>query len=143
MTTRFFAEHARWLVDAGCVGIVPCGSLGEGNTLSFDEKRAVVATAVKALDGRAPVIPGVAALSTQEAVQIAQAAEAEGASGLMVLPPYVYSTDWYEMKAHVDTVISATSLPVMLYNNPISYKTDYIAAYIAELSGATYEFRRG
>jgi 1-pyrroline-4-hydroxy-2-carboxylate deaminase len=130
----FYTEHCRWLIDAGCVGVVPAGSLGEGNTLDFDEKRALVATAVHALEGRAPVIPGVAALSTGEAVRWAQAAAAEGASGLMVLPPYVYSTDWREMKAHVDAVIGATPLPVMLYNNPISYKTDYLAEHIAELA---------
>lgn len=130
----FFAEHCRWQIDAGCVGLVPLGSLGEGATLTFDEKRALLETAVKAVGDRAPIIPGIAALSTAEAVRLAQAAEVAGCHGLMVLPPYVYSTDWREMKAHVATVIRATSLPVMLYNNPVAYKTDFLPEHIAELA---------
>jgi 4-hydroxy-tetrahydrodipicolinate synthase len=129
----FFAEHCRWLVDAGCVGLVPLGSLGEGATLSAEEKVALLETAVRAVGQRVPIIPGIAALSTAEAVRLARVAEVVGCSGLMVLPPYVYSTDWREMKAHVEAVIWATQLPVMLYNNPISYKTDFLPGHIAEL----------
>ena len=132
----FYAEHCRWLVDAGCSGLVPLGSLGEGATLSFAEKIALLKTAIKAVGDRVPIIPGIASLSTADAVHLAQAAAAEGCSGLMVLPPYVYSTDWREMKAHVATVIDSTSLPVMLYNNPVSYKTDFLPSYIAELARA-------
>ena len=130
----FFAWHCRWLVDAGCAGIVPCGSLGEGATLGFDEKVALFQTAVEAVDNRVPIIPGIAALSTAEAVRLAQAAEAAGCSGLMVLPPYAYSTDWREMKAHVGAVMEATDLPIMLYNNPVAYKTDFLPEQIAELA---------
>lgn len=130
----FFADHCRWLVDAGCVGLVPLGSLGEGATLSFEEKIALLKTALEAVEDRVPVIPGIAALSTIEAVRLAQAAEEVGCSGLMVLPPYVYSTDWREMKAHVDAVLRATSLPAMLYNNPLAYKTDFLPEQIAELA---------
>lgn len=130
----FFAEHCRWLIDAGCIGLVPLGSLGEGATLTFNEKVALLETAVQAVGDRVPIIPGIAALSTADAVQLAQAAQEVGCSGLMVLPPYVYSTDWREMKAHVSTVIAATDLPVMLYNNPIAYRTDFVADQIAELA---------
>ncbi|MFC4764812.1 dihydrodipicolinate synthase family protein [Dyella koreensis] len=130
----FLAEHARTLIDSGCTGIVPLGSLGEAATLSFDEKLAIIRTLVKALDGRAPVIPGIAALSTDEAVRLAREAKALGCSGLMVLPPYVYSTDWREMGAHLRAVIAATDLPCMLYNNPIAYKTDFSPEQIAELA---------
>lgn len=131
----FLARHALQMIDAGCKGIVPLGSLGEAATLSFDEKTAILRTLVKALDGRAPVIPGIASLSTDEAVRLAQEARAIGCSGLMVLPPYVYSTDWREMSAHVKAVIAATDLPCMLYNNPVAYKTDFTPAQIAELAG--------
>lgn len=130
----FLANHARQMIDAGCKGIVPLGSLGEAATLSFDEKLAVLKTLVEALDGRAPVIPGIASLSTEEAVRLAQAAKAIGCRGLMVLPPYVYSSDWREMGAHVKAVIAATDLPCMLYNNPVAYKTDFLPAQIAELA---------
>jgi 1-pyrroline-4-hydroxy-2-carboxylate deaminase len=130
----FLADHARWMMDAGCNGVVPGGSLGEAATLSFDEKLAVVRTLVRALDGRAPVIPGVAALATADAVRFAQAAAEAGARGLMVLPPYVYSTDWREMKAHVAAVLNATPLPCMLYNNPVAYTTDFTPEQVVELA---------
>lgn len=131
----FLAWHARELVDAGCAAIVPLGSLGEAATLSFDEKVGILKTLVQTLGRRAPVVPGIASLSTGEAVRLAQAAKAMGAGGLMVLPPYVYSTDWREMGAHVRAVIGATDLPVILYNNPVAYRTDFTPAQIVELAG--------
>jgi 1-pyrroline-4-hydroxy-2-carboxylate deaminase len=80
------------------------------------------------------VVAGVAALSTREAVKLAQEAERIGCRALMVLPPYAYSSDWFEMKSHVRAVIESTALPCMLYNNPIAYKTDFLPAQIAELA---------
>lgn len=129
-----FETKARWMVDCGARGLVPHGSLGEGATLSFEEKVAVQQTCVAAAAGRVPVIPGIASLSTAEAVALAREAERVGCGGLMVLPPYVYSTDWREMKAHVAAVLSATALPCMLYNNPPAYKTDFLPEHVAELA---------
>ena len=131
-----FARHYRWMIDSGCTGLVCCGSLGEAATLSFEEKIAVVTTAVRAVGRRAPVVLGIAALSTGEAVALARAGAKAGCRGLMVLPPYVYSTDWREMKAHVSAVIGATPLSCMLYNNPPAYKTDFLPAQVAELAAA-------
>ena len=131
---EFVAAHARWLVQHGCTGIVALGSLGEGATLAFDEKVAILETVVGALGPKAPVAAGVAALSTKEAVALAQQAERVGCRGLMVLPPYVYSSDWREMKAHVAAVLRATKLSCMLYNNPVAYKTDFLPVQIAELA---------
>ncbi len=130
------AAHVRWLLDAGCRGIVPLGSLGEGATLTADEKRAILRTCVAAAAGRAPVIAGISALATAEAVRLARDAAAAGCEGLMVLPPYVYSTDWREMRAHVAAVIDATPLSCMLYNNPLAYRTDFLPAQVAELAAA-------
>jgi len=130
----FLGQHPNALIDAGCTGIVALGSLGEGATLGFDEKVAVLQTLVSALADRAPVVAGIAALSTREAVALARQAEAVGCRGLMVLPPYVYSTDWREMGAHVRAIIEATSLPCMLYNNPPAYRTDFSPEQIAELA---------
>jgi dihydrodipicolinate synthase/N-acetylneuraminate lyase len=130
----FVAKHAQWLIETGCSGIVALGSLGESATLRFDEKVAILKTLVQALDGKAPVVAGIASLSTAEACELAKAAKEVGCSGLMVLPPYVYSTDWREMKAHVEAVIRATDLSCMLYNNPVAYKTDFLTHQIAELA---------
>jgi 1-pyrroline-4-hydroxy-2-carboxylate deaminase len=129
----FLAEHASWLVDNGCTGIVACGSLGEGGSLSLAEKAALLKTLVEAVGKRVPVISAVSALTTKEAVDIAKVAAAQGCRGLMVLPPYVYVGDWREMKAHVAAVIKATSLPSMLYNNPIAYNVDFLPEQVAEL----------
>jgi 4-hydroxy-tetrahydrodipicolinate synthase len=127
------AEHGQWLVENGCTAIVAHGSLGEGATLSFAEKVALQKTYVTALPDT-PIIPGVAALSTREAVDIAKAAKDNGCRGLMVLPPYLYASDWREMKAHMKAVISATDLPCIIYNNPVAYKTDFTPAHIKELA---------
>lgn len=131
---EFLARHARWMVDNGCTGVVALGSLGEAAALNFDERRQVLETCVAALAGRASVVSGVAASSTREAVEQARAAHSAGCEALMVLPPYVYCGDWREMRNHVGTVIGATSLPCMLYNNPIAYKVDFIPEQVAELS---------
>jgi 1-pyrroline-4-hydroxy-2-carboxylate deaminase len=127
-------KHLEWLVAAGCNGVVPLGSLGEGATLSFDEKLAVLRLSCEAIGTQGFVVAGVAALSTREAVKLARAAENIGCHGLMVLPPYAYSSDWFEMKSHVRAVIESTALPCMLYNNPIAYKTDFLPTQIAELA---------
>jgi 4-hydroxy-tetrahydrodipicolinate synthase len=132
----FLAEHAKRLVDDGCTGIVALGSLGEGGCLSREEKRNVLRGLVDAVGARVPVIAGVAAMTTAEAVDIARDAERAGCRGLMVLPPYVYVGDWREMRAHVSAVISATGLSCMLYNNPIAYRTDFLPTQVAELAAA-------
>lgn len=129
----FLAKHCQWLVDNGCTGVVALGSLGEGATLTFEEKRAVLKTCVAAIGDRAFVVSGVSALSTDEAVEIAKLAHEVGCDGLMVLPPYVYVGDWREMKAHVASVLAATPLSSMLYNNPIAYKVDFLPHQVAEL----------
>ncbi len=131
---EFLARHASWMVDAGCTGIVALGSLGEGATLLFDEKIAILRTCVQAVGKRVPVVASISALSTAEAVRLAKEAENAGCSGLMILPPYVYSTDWREMKAHIATVLCATPLSCMLYNNPIAYRTDFVPEQAAELA---------
>ncbi|HKX30475.1 MAG TPA: dihydrodipicolinate synthase family protein [Blastocatellia bacterium] len=130
----FVAEHVRWLVSEGCTGIVTPGSLGEGNTLMFEERRALWETTVKALGDRAPVVAAISALGTAEAVDQARAAADQGCQGLMVLPPYVYQGDWREMKSHVAAVFKATRLSCMLYNNPVSYGTDFLPEQIRELA---------
>lgn len=131
---EFLGRHADLLVRSGCTGIVALGSLGESATLAADEKAAILKTLVAALGGRAPVVAGVAALSTREACDQARAAEAEGCAGLMILPPYVYRGDDRETDAHLSAVLAATRLPSMLYNNPVAYGTDVPPPRIAALA---------
>ena len=126
-------RQVRLLLENGCTGIVPCGSLGEGATLSLEEKSRVIATCVASAEG-APVVPGIAAASTAEAVALAKTAQSAGAAGLMVLPPYIYSSDWREMSAHVSAVMRATTLPCIIYNNPPAYRTDFTPSQIAALA---------
>lgn len=129
----FLLKHAAWMLDAGCHGVVPLGSLGEGATLTGEEKQTILRELVSGLPG-VQIIPGISALGTAEAVALAKEAEKLGCAGLMVLPPYVYSTDWREMGAHMRAIIEATSLPCILYNNPVAYKTDFTPDHIAELA---------
>jgi 1-pyrroline-4-hydroxy-2-carboxylate deaminase len=130
----FVAKHSSWLIDNGCTGIVTPGSLGESATLTVEEKQSLWKTVIDAVGDRVPVVAAIASLSTAEAVDLAKRAKEFGCSGLMVLPPYVYKSDWREMKAHVDAVFRATDLSCMLYNNPVAYGTDYLPEQIAELS---------
>lgn len=130
----FLARHADWMIGKGCTGLVPLGSLGEGATLSPSEKLRVLEICRDALAGRAPLVAGIAALSTAQAVELARSAEAAGCHALMVLPPYVYKGDERETEAHFRSVINATSLPCMLYNNPIAYGTDVTPEQLARLA---------
>jgi 4-hydroxy-tetrahydrodipicolinate synthase len=130
----FLSQHAAWLLGNGCTGLVMLGSLGEGATLEANEKINILKTAVRVSAGKTPVVAAISSLSTANAVRLAKEAEQAGCQALMVLPPYVYTSDWSEMKNHVSTIIKATSLSCMLYNNPVAYKTDFLPAEIAELS---------
>jgi dihydrodipicolinate synthase/N-acetylneuraminate lyase len=131
---EFLCEHAAWMVANGARGIVPLGSLGEAPALSFDEKVRILETCRRALRAGSPLVAGISASSTAEAVALAKEAHRAGCDGLMVLPPYVYRGDWRETKAHVTAVIRATPLSCMLYNNPIAYGIDFLPEQIRELT---------
>ena len=131
---KFMAEHCQWLIERGCTGIVPLGSLGEGSALAYSEKLAILETCARAVRGKVPVVAAISSLRTDEAVEIAKAAADKGCSGVMILPPYVYRGDWREMKAHIAAVLRATKLSAMLYNNPVAYGTDFLPEQIAELA---------
>jgi len=136
----FMTEHCRWLLENGCSGIVALGSLGEGATLSFDEKLEILRTCIQAVQQRGSVVASISALTTSEAVSLAKAAADLGCDALMVLPPYVYQGSWREMKAHVAAVFCATPLSCMLYNNPVAYGTDFLPEQIQELAAAHENF---
>ena len=110
------------LVEDGVDGLILLGTCGENNSLEPEEKRAVLETAVQAVGGRAPLVAGVSELTTPRAVAYARDAEAIGVDALMVLPAMVYVPKPAELEAHLRAVAEATSLPIMLYNNPPAYR---------------------
>lgn len=131
---EFTARHVRWLVENGCTGIVTNGSLGEGGTLSPDEKVALWKTCVSAVGDQVPIVAAIASMTTEDAITQSRAARDAGCTGLMVLPPYIYRGDAREMKTHIAAVCSATELSCMLYNNPVAYGTDFLPEQVAEMA---------
>jgi 1-pyrroline-4-hydroxy-2-carboxylate deaminase len=119
--TRHLLES---MLDAGIHGVIMLGSVGENTVLEPEEKLAVVKMAKEAVQGRVPVLSGVAEMSTAAACRYAKACEATGLDGLMVLPAMVYKADSREAIAHFKTVAAATKLPIMIYNNPAAYNVD-------------------
>lgn len=128
------AKHLNRLIESGMHGLVMLGSLGEGNSLSFEEKREVLTMTVSTSGGRVPVVAGVSALSTSEAVRTALMARDAGVDGLMVLPAIGHRADSVELVAHFKAVASAAKLPIILYNNPIAYGTDLQVDALEELA---------
>lgn len=135
LDTAFLSKHVRMLADAGSVGIVAPGSLGEGSTLSLQEKETLWKVCASTL-GDTPMIAAIAAASTADAAMLARMAQDSGCKGLMVLPPYLYKGSWRETRAHFSAVLNATNLSCMLYNNPIAYGTDVTPAQITELAAS-------
>ena len=118
-----FAHNIDAQIMAGVHGIIVCGSLGENSTLSFDEKLILLETAKKTAFDRVPVIICTAECVTREAIRFSKEAEKLGADGFMLLPPMRYPTDERETLHFMHKVADATDLPVMIYNNPLAYKT--------------------
>lgn len=127
-----YAAHCRWLVAEGVDGLVPAGSLGEYESLTDDERRTVIETAIAAADGRVKVVPGVSAPSGTAARRWAEHAAAAGADGVMVLPPLVHNATDDEVVAHYAEVARA-GLPMVAYNNPFSTKLDLSPALLARI----------
>jgi 4-hydroxy-tetrahydrodipicolinate synthase len=129
-TTR----HVEYLLCSGVQGIVALGTLGENSSLEHEEKLEVLRAVVAHVARRVPVLTGVAECSTALACRFAADARKAGADGLMVLPALVYKSDERETVAHYRAVARAGELPVMCYNNPVSYGVDIAPAQFAELA---------
>ena len=128
------ARHLDWLIECGSGGVVMAAATGEGSSLAPKEQRAVLATAVRTVAGRVPVVAAVGAPTTQGAVSLARAAADDGADAIMVRPPYLYTGDWRETSTHFRAVIAATPLRCMLYNSPEAYGLDLTPTQVAELA---------
>lgn len=120
-------------MDAGCDGIIVCGSLGEGPMLSHDEKLDVFKTARK-IAGKKPVLLTINEAATREGASLAKRAAQAGADGLMIVPSPIYHTNPEETVATLKAVASAGGLPVMIYSNRIAYRVDVTVDIMAELA---------
>ncbi|WKL57480.1 dihydrodipicolinate synthase family protein [Asticcacaulis sp. ZE23SCel15] len=112
------------LINDGVTGIIALGTCGENNSLEPDEKRKLLTAIVEVVAGRVPVVVGTSELTTPRAVSFAKDAEKIGATGLMLLPAMVYVPKTAELVEHFTQVANATSLPIMLYNNPTAYRVN-------------------
>lgn len=132
-----FEKNLKAQIDAGIDGIILGGTLGESSVLSTDEKEKLVKFAIGKVTGKIPVIVNIAEGSTREALQQVANAKTWGAQGLMALPPMRYKSDHRETVQWFKTIAEATDLPVMIYNNPIDYKTQITLDMFDELKECT------
>jgi 4-hydroxy-tetrahydrodipicolinate synthase len=128
-----FKKNLDAQIAAGVSGIIVGGTLGEASTLTTAEKETLITFAVKECGGKIPVILNIAEGSTAAALEQATFAKQWGAEGLMALPPMRYKTDHRETVTYFKTIANSTNLPIMIYNNPVDYKTDVTLDMFAEL----------
>src|SRR5262245_60373700 len=128
------AKHLDAMIRAGVHGMIMLGTVGENCSLEYTEKLEVLRMAIETVGRRVPVLTGVAECSTKLACRFAADARKLGVEGLMVLPAMVYKSDPRETIAHFRTVAKATDLPIMVYNNPVSYSVDITPSMFADLA---------
>jgi 1-pyrroline-4-hydroxy-2-carboxylate deaminase len=129
-----FFKNLDFQLESGVHGIILGGTLGESSVLSFDEKIQLTIETVKYINGRVPVILNIAEGATRDAIFWAEKAEELGASGLMLLPPMRYAADHREVVTYFKAVAKSTDLPIMIYNNPVDYKTLVTISMFEELA---------
>jgi len=128
------ARHLEVLIESGVTGLILCGSLGENQSMAPEEKRQVIKAALEVARGRVPVLSGVAESSTELACRYVRDVEKLGVGGVMLMPAMIYKGDPRETLTHFRTVAGSTGLPIMIYNNPISYANDITPEMFAELA---------
>ena len=124
LSLKAFKNNLTHQIKAGVHGIILGGTLGEASTLTISEKESLLKTTLEQVEGKIPVIMNIAEQSTDQAIVSAKDAETNGASGLMLLPPMRYRATDIETVAYFSAVASSTSLPIMIYNNPVDYKIE-------------------
>lgn len=128
-----FEKNIKAQMEAGVHGIILGGTLGEASTLGPDEKETLIKTSLAIANGKIPVVMNVAEQSTKDAIAMAQQAEKAGADGLMVLPPMRYRATDFETVTYFKAIANNTSLPIMLYNNPVDYKIEVTLDMLEDL----------
>ena len=124
LSLEAFKNNLAHQIKAGVHGIILGGTLGEASTLSLEEKKVLLETTLAEVNGRIPVIMNIAEQSTEEAIHVAKKSEANGANGLMPLPPMRYKATDDETIAYFSAIATSTKLPIMIYNNPVDYKIE-------------------
>lgn len=127
-------RHLDIMIESGIHGLIMLGTVGENCSLDYGEKLDVLKRTVQHVNGRVPVLSGVAECTTRLACRFAADAERIGCDGLMVLPAMVYKSDPRETLAHFRSVARASELPIMCYNNPVTYGVDLTPPMLAELA---------
>ena len=127
-------SHVEMMIDAGIHGVIMLGTVGENCSLTHSEKITILKATVDQVRGRIPVLTGVAETTTNLACQFAAEAERVGCDGLMLLPAMVYKSDSRETIYHFRQVAASCSLPILCYNNPVSYGVDIQPEMFAELA---------
>lgn len=130
---KMFETNINAQLEAGVHGIVLGGTLGEASTLTDEEKRILTKSTVAMVNEKVPVLMNIAEQSTKGAIEAAQKAEEDGANGLMMLPPMRYKAGDSETVAYFKAVAENSSLPIMVYNNPIDYKIEVTLEMFDEL----------
>jgi 4-hydroxy-tetrahydrodipicolinate synthase len=128
-----FKVNIKAQLDAGVHGIVLGGTLGEASTLTDEERRILTRETVAFVEGKVPVLMNIAEQTTKAAINLAKIAEQDGATGLMMLPPMRYKASDAEVVAYFKSVANSTSLPIMIYNNPVDYKIEVTLDMFAQL----------
>lgn len=134
---KMFATNINAQIEAGIDGIILAGSLGEASTLSASEKNDLLIYSKELVQGKLPVVMNISEQSTRDAIQVANEAEKNGADGLMLLPPMRYKADDRETVEYFKAVAKNTSLPIMIYNNPVDYKIMVTLDMFEELSAVS------
>lgn len=119
-----FEKNIKAQIEAGVNGLILGGTLGEASTLTQEEKEILIKRTLTITAGKIPVIINIAEQSTKQAIAVAQHAESVGANGLMILPPMRYKATDFETVTYFQEIAKNTTLPIMIYNNPIDYKID-------------------
>jgi len=130
---ELFKINIQAQLDAGVHGLVLGGTLGEASTLTDEERRILTRETVAFVNGKVPVLMNIAEQTTKAAINLAKTAQEDGAKGLMMLPPMRYKASDEEVVAYFKAVANSTSLPIMIYNNPVDYKIEVTLDMFAEL----------
>jgi 4-hydroxy-tetrahydrodipicolinate synthase len=135
------AAFTDWQVKEGIHGLIPLGSTGEFLSLSEEERDGVAKTVIETVAGRVPVLIGTGAEDTRESVRLSVKAEAMGADGVMIIPPFYSTPTDDELVHHYKSIASAITIPIMVYNNPATANVDLkpeLVKRIAEIEGCDY-----